>query len=95
MSWSTAPFEGSLATSAALRAGQTASGAITLAHAHADQVLVGHQPLMGELAAELLGRLRLPFGFDKAAALVLEATAEGGFRFRAYRVPFEEPRLQL
>ena len=83
-----------VATSGALRPGQSLAAASNLAHADGDRGLVGHQPMMSELAAQLLGRA-LPFAFERGGALVLDVEPRGGLRFRAYRVPFGEPILTL
>ena len=58
-----------------------------------DAVLVGHEPLLSELGAELLGRRALPFGFEKAACLVLDKEgSDKRYAFVAYRAPFNHAR---
>ncbi len=86
---------GAIAPSDALRPGRTASEAEPVARAHESQVLVGHQPTLGELAAVLLGRPALPFAFERGAAMVLEPAADGHFRLLAYRAPFGDVVTRL
>jgi phosphohistidine phosphatase SixA len=52
-----------------------------------DALLVGHEPLMSELAAELLSLQTLPFAFEKGACLILREKKKAGFVFVAYRAP--------
>ncbi|HUB09889.1 MAG TPA: histidine phosphatase family protein [Myxococcales bacterium] len=56
--------------------------------------LVGHEPSLSQLAAELLGLPGLPIAFEKGAALVL-TTRGKGWTFEAYRAPMREPLLAL
>jgi phosphohistidine phosphatase len=56
--------------------------------------LVGHEPLMSELAAKLLGLPVLPLPFEKGAALVLHRAGQK-FAFESYRAPNHEPVKQL
>jgi phosphohistidine phosphatase len=79
-----------LESSPEMRPGQTASGAAALARQHASLGLVGHQPMMGELAAELFERAQLPFAFERGAAMVFDRRSDGHLSFRAYRAPFGE-----
>jgi len=83
----------------ALGSGQSVSGQVKLCLAldpHEDAVLVGHEPLLSELGAELLSRRTLPFNFDKGACLILKTKKEKkGFEFVSYRVPFGKERDEL
>jgi phosphohistidine phosphatase len=61
-----------------------------------DAILVGHEPLMSELAAELLGIPVLTFPFEKAACMILhKRKKKKGFAFVSYRAPFGKEREKL
>lgn len=51
--------------------------------------LVGHEPLMAELAAALLGLPVFPLPFEKGAALILRRLGDR-FEFEAFRAPYRE-----
>jgi len=59
-----------------------------------DAILVGHEPLLSELACELLSRSRLPFAFEKGACLILRQKKKG-FGFVGYRAPEGKLREEL
>jgi phosphohistidine phosphatase len=60
-----------------------------------DALLVGHEPLMSELAAELLSLGSLPFAFEKGACLIMRERKKSGFVFVAYRAPGGKAREVL
>jgi phosphohistidine phosphatase len=61
-----------------------------------DAILVGHEPLMSELAADLLGIPVLPFAFDKGGCMILrKRKRKKGFAFVSYRAPFGKEREKL
>jgi phosphohistidine phosphatase SixA len=84
-----------VAVAEALRSGQTTMAQLALTRRlGSSTALVGHEPNMAELAAALLERRSLPFGFAKGACLVLAAHGEE-IKFVSYRPPFEKVMGEL
>ena len=80
-----------------LGSGQSVNGEVTMCLAlgsKEDAVLVGHEPLLSELGAELLSLRSLPFSFEKGACLILRK-GKKGFMFVSYRAPFGKERDEL
>ncbi len=87
----------SVSVTEALACGQPARGLVKLADAlpaDADAIFVGHEPILSELGAELLAESALPFGFEKAACLILREKKKA-FSFVAYRAPGGKVRESL
>jgi phosphohistidine phosphatase SixA len=61
---------------------------------NAGNTLVGHEPLMAELATQLLGLPTLPMPFEKGAALVLHRNGQQ-YAFESYRAPNRDPIKKL
>jgi phosphohistidine phosphatase len=81
----------------ALSTGRTVQLQLALVHAlpfNAGSALVGHEPLMAELAAQLLGLPSLPMPFEKGAALVLRRSGKQ-LAFESYRAPNRDPIKKL
>jgi phosphohistidine phosphatase SixA len=81
----------------ALATGHTVEFQLDLVHAlpfEAGGVLVGHEPLISELAAALLGLPGLPMSFEKGAALVLKRIGKQ-LTFESYRAPMHPPITKL
>jgi phosphohistidine phosphatase len=82
----------------ALGSGQSVGGQFNLCltlNADEDAILVGHEPLMSELGAELLELRVLPFTFAKGACLILKRDKKKGYEFVGYRAPFSKVREEL
>ncbi len=58
-----------------------------------DAALCGHEPSLGDLASDLIGR-RFPLPFEKGAALVLRRVGDRHY-FDAYRAPGHEAVREL
>jgi phosphohistidine phosphatase len=82
-----------------LGSGQSVNGQVKMCLAldpDQDAVLVGHEPLLSELGAELLSLRSLPFSFEKGACLILrKGKGKKGFGFVSYRAPFGKERDAL
>lgn len=79
---------GTLRVAEQLRPGQSLVAAVALAQGSEETtVLVGHEPTLGELGAQLLQRRGLPFAFERGACLIF-ARDDNGLRFESYRPPF-------
>ncbi|MHB1845016.1 MAG: SixA phosphatase family protein [Deltaproteobacteria bacterium] len=57
-------------------------------------LLVGHEPMLGDLSAALLQLPALPIAFEKGAALWL-CPAGSGWRFERYRAPMRPALARL
>jgi len=90
--WPTA----SVTVATALASGQPLDGLLDLVRglSGSSALLVGHEPSMSELGAELLEDHGLPFAFNKAGVLALTGRRDR-WRFVAYRAPFSVPRETL
>ncbi len=93
VAWSNAKVE----EAEALSTGRTVQLQLALVHGlpfNAGNALVGHEPLMAELAAQLLGLPALPMPFEKGAALVLRRNGKQ-LTFESYRAPNRDPLKKL
>jgi phosphohistidine phosphatase len=84
-------------TGEALSTGRSVAVQLALVHGlpfNAGSALVGHEPLMSELAAALLGLPAFPMPFEKGAALVVRRNGKQ-LTFESYRAPSHEPLTKL
>ncbi|MHB8417670.1 MAG: SixA phosphatase family protein [Myxococcales bacterium] len=92
--WRGAP----VAVAGALGTGQSLASQLELVAAlpstNDASALVGHEPSLSQLAAELLRLPGLPIAFEKGAALVLHRRGEL-WRLEAYRAPMKEALREL
>ncbi len=92
--WRDAP----VAVAGALGTGQSLAAQLALVSSlptmNDASALVGHEPSLSQLAADLLGLPGLPIAFEKGAALVLAASGDD-WRFEVYRAPMHEALREL